>query len=72
MTVPSPSDERAAPLETALSLFLWAVSATLGEFMADMVLPNGQTMHEWAGPQLARGEPVPFLPAPSKELGPGS
>lgn len=48
------------------------ISTVEREFMADMVLSNGQTMHEWAGPQLARGEPVPFLPAPSKELGPGS
>ena len=48
-----------------------SISTLEREFMADLVLPNGQTMHEWARPQLARGESVSFLPTTSRELGPG-
>jgi hypothetical protein len=29
------------------------ISTLEREFVADLVLPNGQTMHEWARPQLA-------------------
>jgi hypothetical protein len=33
------------------------ISTIEREFLAPVVLPNGQTIGEWAGPQLARGEP---------------
>jgi hypothetical protein len=47
--------------------------STIGqEFLAQVVLPNGQTIGEWAGPQLARGEPLPLLPAPPRALPPVS
>lgn len=47
------------------------ISTIENEFMAHIVLPNGQTIGEWAGPQLARGEPLPLLPTPARALPPG-
>lgn len=47
------------------------ISTIEDEFMAHIVLPNGQTVGEWAGPQLARGEPLPLLPTPARALPPG-
>ena len=37
------------------------ISTVEQEFLAHIVLPDGQTFGEWAAPQLARGE---FLPLP--------
>lgn len=47
------------------------ISTIEAEFMTHIVLPNGQTVGEWAGPQLARGEPLPLLPTPTRVLPPG-
>lgn len=48
------------------------ISTIEQEFLAHIVLPSGQTIGEWAGPQLARGEPLPPLPTPPRALPPGS
>lgn len=47
------------------------ISTLENEFLAFIVLPNGQTLGEWAGPQLAKGEPLPLLPHPGPGLPPG-
>ena len=40
------------------------ISTMEQEFLAYVVLPNGQTLGEWAGPQLNDARPLPLLPAP--------
>lgn len=44
------------------------ISTVEKEFLAFIVLPTGQTLGEWAEPQLARGEALPLLPRPKREL----
>ncbi len=43
------------------------ISTVREEFMANLVLPNGHTVSEWAGPQLERfaEQDLPMLPGPS-------
>ena len=43
------------------------ISTVREEFMANLVLPNGQTVKEWAGPQLERfaQQDLPLLPGPA-------
>lgn len=45
------------------------ITTVENEFMANIVMPNGQTMGEWAKPQLAlaykAGKMPPLLPGPS-------
>ena len=48
------------------------ISTIEQEFLAYVVLPDGQTIGEWAGPQLARGEPLSLLPTSARALPPGA
>lgn len=45
------------------------ISTVEREFLAFIVMPNGQTVGDWAEPQLVRGEMLPLLPP--RELGSG-
>jgi len=47
------------------------ISTIEKEFLAFILLPNGQTVGEYVSPQLAKGEALPLLPSPRRALGTG-
>lgn len=49
------------------------ISTLEREFLADIILPNNMTMHEWVGPQVEEAYQTAVMPAmiPTAAIGPG-